>query len=133
MKQRLCCSRTESFNGFFYNYLLIFVGRGCTLVESMPLDRKVVGSNPILVATTWTYGLWTMDLFTYSCLLHVGILTSTQCQLLWSRAPLRVTGQNGSGQNGTDKMVWTKLYNFMFCVHFNSAEFNIYLVTKSHK
>ena len=22
----------------------------------------------------------------------------------------RVTGQNGSGQNGTDKMVWTKWY-----------------------
>ena len=24
--------------------------------------------------------------------------------------PYRVTGQNGSGQNGTDKMVWTKWY-----------------------
>src|SRR6218665_1102218 len=51
-----------------------------------------------------------------------------------------VTGQNGSGQNGTDKMVWTKWYtdkmvldkmvwtkwyNFIFCVHFNSVEFNI--------
>ena len=23
---------------------------------------------------------------------------------------VRVTGQNGSGQNGTDKMVWTKWY-----------------------
>src|SRR6218665_2545701 len=54
MKQRLCCSRTESFNSFFYNYLLIFVGRGCTLVDSMPLDRKVVGSNPILAATPGT-------------------------------------------------------------------------------
>src|SRR6218665_1774983 len=32
-----------------------------------------------------------------------------------------------------DKMVWTKWYNFIFCVHFNSAEFNIYLVTKSLK
>src|SRR6218665_2681723 len=40
MKYRLCYSRTESLNRFFYNYLLIFVGRGCTLVESMPLDRK---------------------------------------------------------------------------------------------
>ena len=32
------------------------------------------------------------------------------------------------GQNGMDKM-----YNFIFCVHFNSVEFNVYLVTKSHK
>ena len=37
----------------------------------------------------------------------------------------RVTGQNGSGQNGTDKMVWTKWYNFIFCVYFNSVEFNV--------
>jgi len=37
------------------------------------------------------------------------------------------------GQNGMDKMAWTKWYNFIFCVHFNSVEFNIYLVTKSHK
>ena len=44
-----------------------------------------------------------------------------------------VYGQNGIGQNGTDKMVWTKWYNFIFCVHFNSVEFNINLVTKSHK
>ena len=57
-------------------------------------------------------------------------------------------GQNGSGQNGTDKMVWTKLYtdkmaldkmawtkwyNFIFCVHLNSVEFDKYLVTKSYK
>jgi len=40
--------------------------------------------------------------------------------------------KNGSGQNGMDKMVldkmvWTKWYNFIFCVHFNSVEFNIYL------
>ena len=55
MKQRLCCSRTESFN-FFYNYLLIFVGRGSTLVDLMPLDRKVVGSNSILAATPGTLG-----------------------------------------------------------------------------
>ena len=39
-----------------------------------------------------------------------------------------VYGQNGIGQNGMDKMVWTKCYNFIFCVHFNSVEFNIYLV-----
>ena len=51
MKQRLCCSRTESFNSFFYNDLLKVLGRGGTLVDSMPLDRKVVGSNPILAAT----------------------------------------------------------------------------------
>src|SRR6218665_1510271 len=56
MKQRLYCSRTESFNSFFYNYLLIFVGRGSTLVDSMPLDRNVVGSNPILAATPGTLG-----------------------------------------------------------------------------
>ena len=35
---------------------LIFVGRGGTLVESMPLNRKVVGSNPILAATPRTLG-----------------------------------------------------------------------------
>jgi len=44
-----------------------------------------------------------------------------------------VYGQNGIGQNGTDKMVWTKWYNFIFREHFNSVEFNIHLVTKSHK
>ena len=47
MKQRSCCSRNGSLI-VFYNYLLMFVGRGGTLVESMPLDRKVVGSNPVL-------------------------------------------------------------------------------------
>src|SRR6218665_1552791 len=72
-----------------------------------------------------------------------------QCNNYWV---LR-TILNGSGQNGTDKMVWTKWYtdkmvldkmvrtkwhgpkwyNFIFCVDFNSVEFNIYLVTKSHK
>ena len=38
------------------------------------------------------------------------------------------------GQNGMDKMVglWTKWYYFIFRVDFNSVEFNIYLVTKSH-
>ena len=40
--------------------------------------------------------------------------------------------QNGT-QNGTDKKVWTKWYNYIFCVHFNSVEFNIYLVTKTQK
>ena len=44
-----------------------------------------------------------------------------------------IYGQNGIGQNGTDKMAWTKRYNFIFCVDFNSVEFNIYFVTKSHK
>ena len=44
-----------------------------------------------------------------------------------------VYGQNGIGQNGTDKMVWTKWYNFIFCVHFNLVEFNIHLVAKSHE
>ena len=44
-----------------------------------------------------------------------------------------VYGQNGIGQNGTDKMAWTKWYNFIFCVHFNSVEFNICLVSKIQK
>jgi len=30
--------------------------------------------------------------------------------LYFVRIPLGVLGQNGSGQNGTDKMVWTKWY-----------------------
>src|SRR6218665_2913394 len=34
-------------------------------------------------------------------------------------------GQNCIGHNCTDKMVWTKWYNYIFCVHFNSVEFNI--------
>ena len=38
-----------------------------------------------------------------------------------------VYGQNVIGRNGTDKMVWTKRYNFIFCVYFNSVEFNMYL------
>ena len=42
-------------------------------------------------------------------------------------------GQNGIGQNGMDKMVRTKWYNFIFCDHYNSVEFNIYLVAKNHK
>ena len=33
-----------------------FMKAGGTLVESMPLDRKVVGSNPILAATPGTLG-----------------------------------------------------------------------------
>ena len=46
-----------------------------------------------------------------------------------------IYGQNGRpiGQNGMDIMVWTKWYNFIFCVHFNSVEFNIDLVTKSYQ
>src|SRR6218665_3769665 len=34
------------------------------------------------------------------------------------------------GQNGRDKMTWTKWHNFIFCVHFNSVEFNICLVVR---
>ena len=44
-----------------------------------------------------------------------------------------VYGQNGIGQNSTDKMVWTKWYNFICCVHINSIEFNIYLPGSSQK
>jgi len=40
------------------------VGRGVTLVEAVPLDRKVVGSNHILATTPRTLG----KSFTYSCL-----------------------------------------------------------------
>jgi len=38
-----------------------------------------------------------------------------------------VTGQNGSEQNGMDKMIAN------FGIDYNSSEFNDYLVTKSHK
>jgi len=43
------------------------------------------------------------------------------------QGPLPVTGQNGSGQNGTDKMV------AIFGIDYISSEFNTYLVTKDHK
>ena len=49
----LSCSFSSAYLSF-YNYLLIFVGRGRTLVESMPLDRRFVGSNPALAATPGT-------------------------------------------------------------------------------
>src|SRR6218665_1099804 len=44
-----------------HNHLLVFLqlkffGRGGTLVDSMLLDRKVVGSNPILAATPGCLG-----------------------------------------------------------------------------
>ena len=38
-----------------------------------------------------------------------------------------VHGQNGIGQNGMDKMVRTKWYNFIFCEHLKFVEFNIYI------
>ena len=48
-----------------------------------------------------------------------------------------VTGQNGSGQNGTDKMVYgqngTDKMVASFGIDYNSSEINTYLVTKSHK
>jgi len=40
------------------------MGLGVTLFESMPSDRKVVGSNPVLAATPGTLG----KSFTYSLL-----------------------------------------------------------------
>ena len=46
-----------------------------------------------------------------------------------------VYGQDGIAQNGTEKWYGqngTILY-FVYTVHFNSVEFNIDLVTKSHK
>ena len=44
-----------------------------------------------------------------------------------------VYGQNVIGQNGMNKMVRTKWYNYICCDHFNSVEFNIYLVAKNYK
>src|SRR6218665_3053475 len=43
-----------------------------------------------------------------------------------------VYGQNGMGQNGMDKMVWTKWHGQNGSNFYNSSEFNAYLVTKSH-
>ena len=46
-----------------------------------------------------------------------------------------VYGQNGIGQNGMDKIVWTKWYGqngSNFGIDYNSSEFNSYLVTKIH-
>ena len=60
------------------------MGYGGTLIESLPLDRKVVGSNPALAATPGTLG----KSFVYSCLQRFGVYTPTQDQLLWSGAPL---------------------------------------------
>ena len=47
-----------------------------------------------------------------------------------------MTGQNGTGQNGTDKMVhgqngMDKMV-VIFGIDYNSSEFNAYLLTKSH-
>src|SRR6218665_3368136 len=103
MKQRLCCSRNESFNSFFYNYLLIFVGRGGTLVDSMPLDRKVVNSNPILVAMPPCQGRWASPSLTVYNIYYILYILYTvacsasscklqHCQLLWSGAPLSSSG-----------------------------------------
>jgi len=39
MKQRSCCSRTGSFDSFFYDCPLIFVGRGGILVAFGPEGR----------------------------------------------------------------------------------------------
>ena len=47
--------------------------------------------------------------FTRSCLWRFGVKLQYRIRAV-SGAPLRVTGQNGSGQNGTDKMIWTKWY-----------------------
>src|SRR6218665_422401 len=100
MKQRLCCSRTESFNSFFYNYLLILVGRGGTLVDSMPFDRKVVGSNPILAARQgpWAspsltvYNIYYILYILYTVACSASSCKLRHCQLLWSGAPLSSSG-----------------------------------------
>src|SRR6218665_1377282 len=69
--------------------------------------------------------------------------------VVFTDQPRPVTGQNGRGQNGTDKMVWTKWYTdkmirdkmvwtkwygqngtdkmvAIFGIHYNSSEFNSY-------
>ena len=47
-----------------------------------------------------------------------------------------VTGQNGTGHNGTDKMVYgqngTDKMVVVFGIDYKSSEFNSYLVNKSH-
>ena len=45
-------------------------------------------------------------------------------KMVWTKwyTDKMVYGQNGIGQNGRDKMVWTKRYNFILCVHFNSVD-----------
>src|SRR6218665_3063706 len=88
MKQRLCCSCTISFNRFFTirAYLLIFVGHGGTLVESMPLDRKVVGSNLALSATPGTLGKSVTCIALY-CIVSIGLhLCSASCSAHQSEA-----------------------------------------------
>jgi len=47
-----------------------------------------------------------------------------------------VTGQNGIGQNGVDKMVqteWYKQNGRNFRIDYNSSEINTYIVTRSQK
>src|SRR6218665_3715744 len=97
MRQRLCCSRTESFNSFFYNYLLIFVGRGGPLVDSMPLDRKVVGSNPILDSPRQgpcpsVYNIYYILYILYTVACSASSCKLRHCHLLWSGAPLSSSG-----------------------------------------
>ena len=55
-------------------------------------------------------------------------MTHLQCDPFGSdvQVHLTVTGQNGTGQNGMDKMV------VIFGIDYNSSEFNSYLVTKIH-
>jgi len=53
-------------------------------------------------------------LFFISALLRVPNITNSVAgsgpRAVGYAQPLSVTGQNGSGQNGTNKMVWTKWY-----------------------
>src|SRR6218665_3379301 len=98
MKERLCCSRTESFNSFFNNYVLIFVGRGVTLVDSMPLDRRSWVRIPFQpprqgpwASPSLTVGLYNIYyimyiLYTVAC--SASSCKLRHCQLLWSGAPL---------------------------------------------
>ena len=97
MKQRLCCSHTESFNSFF---LQLPINRG-VVVDSMPLDRKVVGSNPILADTRqgpWAspsltvYNIYYILFILYTVACSASSCKLRHCQLLWSGAPLSSSG-----------------------------------------
>src|SRR6218665_315964 len=58
-----------------------FVGRGDALVESIPFDRRVVGSKPALAST---YGPWASPSLTVACRASACILRHSP--LLWSGA-----------------------------------------------
>ena len=62
------------------------MGRGGALVETTPFDRRVVSSNPTLVATWGPLASPSLACSDSAC------KTPTQCQLLLSGAPLSSSG-----------------------------------------